>query len=110
MDIRFEVESNGRGSYAVRPHVDGVAQERFAFEADFTNERLRRHLAQIEVGGGICTRDDLLNVGSVLWNAISPKALRDQITNLLTTDDGRAFLRLDLPVEGGLDDLPWEAM
>jgi hypothetical protein len=111
MDIRFELEDAGGGTHSVRPHVDGAALEVYPFEADINNERLREHLERIELGAGVCTKDDLLNVGSVLWNALCSKSLRDGVTEIISGEVETATIRLDLPVDGGsIDDLPWESM
>lgn len=108
MDVRFEVECTEDGTYSVRPHVDGVAEKIAVFDADDTNERFQEQLERIE--DGLATRDDLLNVGSVLWNAICEQSLRDRIADVAAADADTVFLRIDLPVDGGLDDLPWEAV
>lgn len=111
MDIRFEVEVAGGSTYTVRPHVEGMTLEAYPFDADLTNRRLQGHLARIELGAGVCTKDDLLNVGSVLWNAICSKTLRDRLTEVISDEDKTATIRLDLPVDGGgIDNLPWESM
>jgi len=101
MDVRFEVLPGGR----VRPHVDGVAGEMFVLDAQFTDERVS---GQLDTGD--FTRDELLEKGSILWDALCPKPLRQRILADMAADDGRASLRIDLPDDGTFDDFPWEAM
>lgn len=105
MDLRFALLREADGLFSVHPQVDGAEQESFAF--DFEIRAVAGALQRIEEG--ISSRDDLNEIGSRLWHAICPRAIRELITRAVANEEP-VTLRLDLPVEGQLDGLPWEAL
>lgn len=99
------------GGYRVSFRVgDQPAIERpFAFDLSPT-ARLRGVIARIEQG--VCTRPDLQDVGSQLWNALRPPGILEALAELERQADESQPLHvwLDIPSEAELERLPWEAL
>jgi len=81
----------------------------FAFELSPT-ARIRGVIARIEQG--VCTRPDLQDVGSQLWNALRPPGILEALAELeQQADESRPLhVWLDMPPEAELERLPWEAL
>ena len=67
-------------------------------------------VARIEQG--ICTRPDLQDVGSQLWNALRPPGIQEAFAELERQADESRPLQvwLDIPPEPEIEQLPWEAL
>lgn len=107
---RFELVHADTG-YRVRLLADGLPpiERPFGFELS-PSSRARSVIARIEQG--ICTRPDLQDVGSQLWNALRPPGIREAFEALeRQADETRPlFVWLDLPPEAEVERLPWEAL
>lgn len=107
---RFEL-FHGDTGYGVRFHAgDQPPIERpFGFELSPAS-RARSVIARIEQG--ICTRPDLQDVGSQLWNALRPPDIRAAFESLeRQADESRPLhVWLDVPPEAEVERLPWEAL
>ncbi len=81
----------------------------FAFDLAPTS-RARGVIARIEQG--VCTRPDLQDVGSQLWNALRPPGIREALAALeqQATEDRPLHVWLDIPPEAEIELLPWEAL
>lgn len=81
----------------------------FGFEFS-PSSRARGVIARIEQG--ICTRSDLQDVGSQLWNALRPPGIREAFEELERQADEShpLFVWLDIPPAAEVERLPWEAL
>ncbi|EPX56875.1 hypothetical protein D187_007311 [Cystobacter fuscus DSM 2262] len=107
---RFELVHGDTG-YQVRFSAGGVQpiERPFGFELPL-GARTRSVIARIEQG--ICTRPDLQDVGSQLWNALRPPGVFEAFVKLEEqADETRPlFIWLDIPPEAEVERLPWEAL
>lgn len=97
--------------YAVRFQACGrdPIERPFAFDLAPTS-RTRGVIARIEQG--ICSRPDLQDVGSQLWNALRPPGIQEAFAELeAQADEARPLeVWLDIPPEAEVERLPWEAL
>ncbi|WP_158501733.1 CHAT domain-containing protein [Vitiosangium sp. GDMCC 1.1324] len=110
LSCRFELV-HGQSGHLVRFLAGGEApiERPFGFELSPTS-RSRGVIARIEQG--ICTRPDLQDVGSQLWNALRPPGIQEAFAELERQADESRPLRvwLDVPPEADVERLPWEAL
>ncbi len=107
---RFELVRTDTG-YQVRLLMEGFPpiERPFGFELSPTS-RARSVISRIEQG--ICSRPDLQDVGSQLWNALRPPGIREAFEALERQADEAhpLFVWLDIPPEAEVEHLPWEAL
>lgn len=110
LTCRFELVRGQEGHLVRFQAGEGAPIERpFGFELSPTS-RSRGVIARIEQG--ICTRPDLQDVGSQLWNALRPPDIQEAFAELERQADESRPLQvwLDIPPEPDIERLPWEAL
>ncbi|WNG27363.1 CHAT domain-containing protein [Cystobacter fuscus] len=107
---RFELVHGDTG-YQVRFSAGGIQpiERPFGIELPL-GSRTRSVIARVEQG--ICSRPDLQDVGSQLWNALRPPGVLEAFVKLeAQADETRPlFIWLDIPPEAEVERLPWEAL
>jgi hypothetical protein len=108
MNLCFHLSGSSK-SYGVRVVVDGTQVAEIPFAWDFEpTSRVRKVIAGIE--GGNCRKDDLRDVGTLLWNAICPAAVREKIAQLADRSPASVSIRIAMPPEREIERLPWESL
>ncbi|HEX5746311.1 MAG TPA: CHAT domain-containing protein [Archangium sp.] len=110
LECRFELLQTDAGFQVRFLAGDLPPLERpFGFELS-PSSRARGVIARIEQG--ICTRSDLQDVGSQLWNALRPPGIREAFEALERQADEShpLFVWLDIPPDATVERLPWEAL
>lgn len=110
LTCRFELVHGDTGFRVRFASGDAPPIERpFGFELP-PSARARSVIARIEEG--ICTRPDLQDMGSQLWNALRPPGIREAFDALeQQADESRPLhVWLDIPPDAEVERLPWEAL
>lgn len=118
MRLRFEVTAPAAGAPAAAAvrlvvHAEGAATPRSAsgpFELAI-GQRLADVLQRVEAN--VASRDDLLEAGTELWNALNPpdvRALADPSLGAARPGGPAVHVQLAVPEGGDLGALPWEAI
>jgi hypothetical protein len=97
--------------YTVRVSVDGQDPTELPFDWNFDpGSPMRAYVAKID--GGTCVMPEIRELGSRLWNTLCPANLnlRGGARFTHSTVEDPLAIRIEIPTEREIEQLPWEAL